>query len=231
MLVTETGREVLTAAIPKDGRGGRSGDGRLIRSKPNAAGCRRPAATSWATARAPSSWGPGPGATGGAADGFGGAVCDGTAPLAGPTAARAGGRQRHISGGRLNRAWRGLELGPPGRRSGGRRRLGRGPRCAGRLRAGRGLGTRRALGGRGAVGASRALGPRRVARQHRVRARRRRHRTSIDAPDPVVGAAMGAGSRSGLDGHQRWLVRRRDPARLAVRGNGRSATLDGLRRP
>ena len=69
--------------------------------------------------------GPGPGATGGAADGFGGAVCERHGP-SWPAPQRAGRRrQRHVSGGRLDRAWRGLELGPPVRQSGGRRRLGR----------------------------------------------------------------------------------------------------------
>jgi hypothetical protein len=151
--------------------------------------------------------GPGPGATGGAADGFGGTLprdCDGTSPLDGPAtggAAAAAGASLPADPAEgpvaLGTAWSSgpgpgdplggsssgvvpgaLACSGPVARSGGGARSGAAARSGPAARSGRAVspgGTASAL-----VGAGTEL--------------------SIDGADPVVGAAMGAGSRSGLDG-------------------------------
>lgn len=142
--------------------------------------------------------GPGPGATGGAADGFGGAVCDGTAPLAGPTAgAPAAGSPTFPGDGAiaLGAAW------SSGRRAGDPAGGGGSDVVPG------------ALAGSGPVARSGREAPSGTAARSGPAARSGRAvspgstasalvgggtEPSIDWPDPVVGAAIGAGSRSGL---------------------------------
>ena len=183
----------------------------------------------WATARARVMVGPGPGATGGAADGFGGRDCDGTAPPAGPQ--RAGRRPAAATfpGDGWIATWRGLELGPPGpaiRRAAAARTAF--PACW-PFRAGRGLGPRRASGGAARSGPPRARAAPCLPAAPRPRSSAAAPKSESTRPESGGGRRDGRGLPVRVGRHQRWLDAinpacfgdrrrrrwRRDPARGA----------------